>query len=390
MVMESWTRAVGLGLTAAVLVLYAGPAAANDQRASQDQIARLVRDLGSDKFPQRERATRELVELGIATREALVAASNDPDAEVRVRARAILATVSESDFRHRLEAFSADIDGSRKQTLPGWEQFAAQFGASQLARQLFVEMQRAEPELLAEYSKGTKAAGDALDARCHGLIQQIMQSQREGMVSLGTMASLLFVGSAEGVSVDEQISMHLYPWIFYQTGFRTNAHTGLWSGMLKKLVGMWVVKDASPGATNQNLLFAASLELKGEVLGVSARVLANPQSPANNRQMAILMLGKFSGKESLSTIEKLLDDTSSCGIVQANNPPRQVEVQIRDVALAVLVHLTGQNLREYGFLSAQHFPATLFQVGTLTFTDPAQREAALKKWSQWRAEHPDS
>ncbi len=387
MVTESWTRAAGLGLSA-LLMLQGVAATANDQRASQDQIARLVRDLGSDKFTQRERATRELIELGIATREALVAASNDPDAEVRVRARAILATVSESDFRHRLEAFSADIDGSRKQTLPGWEQFAAQLGASQLSRQLFVEMQRAEPELLAEYSKGTKAASDALEARCHGLIQQIMQSQREGMVSLGTMASLLFVGSAEGVSVDEQISMHLYPWIFYQPGFRTNALAGLWSGTLKKLVGMWVVKDASPGATSQNLMFAASLELKAEVLGVSTRVLANPLNPASTRQVAILMLGRFAGKESLPTIEKLLDDTSNCGIVQANN--RQIEVQIRDVALAVLVHLTGQKLRDYGFLSAQHFPPTLFQVGTLTFTDPAQREAALKKWSQWRAEHPAS
>jgi len=64
-----------------------------------------------------------------------------------------------------------------------------------------------------------------------------------------------------------------------------------------------------------------------------------------------------------------------------------VELQIRDVSLAVLLHLTGQNLREYGYTSAQPNPATLFQVASLTFLGPAQRDAAMKKWSRWRMEH---
>ena len=64
--------------------------------------------------------------------------------------------------------------------------------------------------------------------------------------------------------------------------------------------------------------------------------------------------------------------------------------QIRDVALAILLHMTDQNLREYGFPSAQPYGETAFQEGALGFADPAAREAALRKWARWRADHPDS
>ena len=60
------------------------------------------------------------------------------------------------------------------------------------------------------------------------------------------------------------------------------------------------------------------------------------------------------------------------------------------MALATLVHMTGQNVRDYGFESAQPYAPTVFQVGTLGLNDAEAREKALRKWAQWRAEHPES
>ncbi|MBI3838779.1 MAG: hypothetical protein HY288_12710 [Planctomycetia bacterium] len=387
--MGCWASWISPGLAAAVLVLSAGLVAGTDSRPSSDRIAQLLRELGSGSFVARERATRELTDLGIVAREALAAATNDPDAEVRVRARAILATVSESDFRNRLEAFASDYDGRQKQTLPGWEQFSARFGPSRGVRELFVEMQRAEPELLEALTKGGKPASDLLELRCHAIMQHMMANpNREGLISLGTMASLLFVGSTDGVDVDEQTGMQFYGWI-YQPVFQRNTRGGSWSSVLKKLLGTWIVKDGGSAATFQNLMLAASFELKSEGLTVATRALANEAGPAPIRQYAILSIGRFGGKEHLPMIEKCLQDTTNCNVLQANNPPHQTEIQIRDVALAVLVHLTGQHLRDYGYVQVQPNPQTLFQVGTLAFNDAARREAALKKWSQWRAEHPE-
>ena len=129
--------------------------------------------------------------------------------------------VTETDFRGRVEAFSADYDGSRGQTLPGWERFSKTFGTSHQARQLFVEMAREEHELLAAYAAGGAAANAALDARCQSLLQQFMQiSSGETLLPLGTVAALLAVGSADDVRVDEQLGVQLYTWMIYRAGLR--------------------------------------------------------------------------------------------------------------------------------------------------------------------------
>ncbi len=136
--------------------------------------------------------------------------------------------------------------------------------------------------------------------------------------------------------------------------------------------------------TNQNLILAATLELKSETLAIAGRVLDSDESPTGTRQIAILMISRFGDKPQIKQIEDLLEDATNCGTVQVEKPPHQVELQIRDVALAALLHMTGQDLKEYGYDSAQEYGPTVFQVGTLGFADAATREAALKKWSEWR------
>ena len=54
------------------------------------------------------------------------------------------------------------------------------------------------------------------------------------------------------------------------------------------------------------------------------------------------------------------------------------------------MQLTGQNMGDYGYVAAQPHPTTVFQINTLIFAQPAQRDTALKKWARWRMEHPGS
>jgi hypothetical protein len=353
--------------------------------ATPQQIDVLVQDLGSEKFAVRQRASRELIRLGIATKDALEQAAASGDAEVRLRARKILSQVVAADFNQRLEAFAGDHDGGASQALPAWGKFSAQFGTSRPARQLFVEMQRAEPELLAAYEEGPEQATVAINERT----RQIMDGQRESLGQLGTLATLLFVGGADKVRVDEDGCLHIYPYVV-QTTYHRNNKTALWPGLLKKMVGQWVAKDTTPSMTNQNLTLAAQLDLKNETLAIATRVLASTESPPGSKQISILMIGRFGDEEDLSLIEKLLNDQTSCGKVSVEQPPRQVDLQIRDIVLAAMLHMTGQNLHEYGYHSVQEFAPTVFQVGTLGFADEETRNLALKKWRQWRAEHPDA
>lgn len=396
--MGAWPRAFGIVAALAVASHSFRPVTAGNPLGdaaatvspvvSAAEIQRLVGELGSDSFATRQRATRELTALGIAAREPLEQAIRDGDAEVRVRARAILASVTEADFQVRLEAFAADYDGSAKQTLPGWSAFAAQFGSTRAARQIFVEMQRAEPELLEAFGKADKSLDTVLNERCQAISQAATHGQREESMSIGTVATLLLVGASDEVTVEEQPGVQLFSWMIYQPAFQRNARVGPYAAMLKKLLGRWVMKDST--ATVQNLLFAATYELKPEAVQLASRVLtAEPLQQATARQYAMLVVGRFGDKQHVPMLEKLFTDATSLGTVQSSVPSRQVELQVRDIALAAALHITKQNLRDYGYVAPQPNPTLLFQVTTLYFNEPALRDAALKKWAQWRSEHPE-
>jgi hypothetical protein len=383
------------GLAAAVLAVPFPHVLASDQRAPErasqpaasERIETLIRELGSDQFAGRERASRELVELGIVTREALQRAATSPDAEVRNRARAILATVSETDFRERLEAFSADYDGRQHRSLPGWDQFSSLFGGSRLARELFVEMQRAEPELLEAVAASPQAATDALASRS----QAMLDGHSDVNLGLGTVASLLFAATGPEVKLNEHSSMQLLPYVVQLTYQRHNK-SPMWSPLLKKLVGRWLVKDTAPATAFQNLLMAAQLELKPESLTVAGRILSAEVAQSNARQIALVVMGRYGDRSHVSLVERLLGDTSRCEIGVSGGPdPKQArQMQVRDLALAVLIHLTDQELGDYGTATPQAYGPVGFPLRALSFPDDAARDAAHKKWVAWRTTHPDA
>jgi hypothetical protein len=79
--------------------LLIGLALAAPAVSADASLARLIAQLGSDRYEEREVATRDLDALGSAALEALRRATTDDDAEVRRRARGLIATIEK-----RLEA----------------------------------------------------------------------------------------------------------------------------------------------------------------------------------------------------------------------------------------------------------------------------------------------
>jgi hypothetical protein len=357
------------------------------------EAAELVVQLGAPSFTARERATKRLTRLGIVARAALEAASKDSDAEVRSRAGEILADVLEADFQTRLEAFAADIDSRQKYDLPSWDRFRKQLGDDRSARLLFVEMQRAEPALLEIFATGGKPAGELFTNRCLALQQstQLATNQNDagqGQISLGTVAALLFVGGAEDVPVDEQAGVQLFSFIqqpvfqasIQQPGMPSTSADPVQSARLKKLLGAWIVKNNGSSIAFQNLMLAFHFELK-EGLDLGVRMLGNDSGQPHVRQYAILAIGRFGDKRHIPLIEPLLKDATPCLSQRING--HDVQTQIRDFALAVLVSLTSQQFKDYGFEHLQLNQQLLVQPNTVGFADRAKREAALAKWADW-------
>jgi hypothetical protein len=361
-------------------------AAATGQKDTADshEISLLVRQLGDPAYTVRQRATKRLVELGIITQPLLTRALEDEDAEVRSRAGQVLAQVVEADFRLRLEAFANDPEGRQQHTLPCWGRFSQVFGQDKVSRMLFVEMQLAEPALLEALDTNPKLAGELFAMRIQSIRQSLQFPPRDGIgpptISLGSICSLLLVSGTDGVTVSDQDAMQLSS-LFRQPTFQRilQAHAG--SAILKKMLGTWIVHNSSSDLAHQNFDLAFNLDLK-EALDLGVKMLANEgrgQKPAI-RQDALLAIGRYGNHTHIALVEPLLKDTDFCSPQQGNDPRQS---QVRDVALAVLVHLSGQELKAYGLDHIPSHSPTLFQPGMIAFSDPLMRKTALHKWEIW-------
>jgi hypothetical protein len=347
------------------------------------EVAALVAQLGDRSFAVRQRASRQLERFGSAGEAELRKALEHGDAEVRRRAGQVLARVLAADLDSRLAAFVRDVDGSRRHELPAWEAYRQAIGQDRAARELFVQMQRSEPGLLAALQLGPRQAGDALHARCLELVQVAPETGEAESPTLGTVACLLLVGGDPAVAVDEQLATQTYRFIYQacELGLRDAEQ----APAVRALLGRWVRREVGQEASYQHLFLAASFNLP-EGLDVARRWVTKDGVPPHMRQYAILVIGRFGQADDLPRIVPLLHDTAVCAAQVTNK--RQVQTQVRDVALAVAVRLSGQQLRDYGFNRALEHDRFLYATATLGFADPAERDAALKKWADWSAAQP--
>lgn len=80
----------------AVVLMFPGPLAA--QPPGQLRVARLIKQLGSESFVERTSATGELEQIGPAAREKLAAAAHDPNPDIRLQAKDLLARLALRDL----------------------------------------------------------------------------------------------------------------------------------------------------------------------------------------------------------------------------------------------------------------------------------------------------
>ncbi len=119
---------------------------------------------------------------------------------------------------------------------------------------------------------------------------------------------------------------------------------------------------------------AEALPLALEIIGRDPKYLTISPSL---QMTAILAVGKLGSEQHVAAIEPLLEDRGEIQIGQQINGMGAAggtiqTLQVRDVALAVLLHLTEQEPLTYGYLHAQANPQTVFNVQS---SDAGKRRA---------------
>lgn len=358
----------------------AAPLPADDSRldASEDRVALLIEQLGSDQFTIRETAMRQLIQLGEAAMPRLREVSSHDDREVRTRARKILEIVRRDDLERRLAAFwnGSDRDSDR---LPGWTRYREIAGDSVEARALYVEMVRADPELMMAVGQGGDTLAERMARERPRLVKVPVNNVAQKLVLLkppNAMVLLLAdVVRPDGTEPLLSTSLLLYRSV---SVLATTSH----GSAQRKLMGAWVRRapvDEFTLTFSLNNALVEGLDAATRTIREAKEVTVVPRE-FMQRKSAVLLVARFGDESHIPLLESLLEDTSK--LAGARRAGTAVPTEIRDVALLALAHLTKQDLDRYGLKHVPRSPQTVFVVSNVTFASNEGRTNAIRAWRE--------
>jgi hypothetical protein len=375
----------GIGM---VLVRADGPAAPAPPAATPQEYRKavaLVRQLGDRSFRIREQASRELLKMRLAARQAVEEGTKDKDPEVRRHCRQLLPELLRADLFERIDGLVADREGKNRHDLPGWPLFRELVGSDDDARRLFADVSRREPDLLAALEKNPAQAADVCDKRC----QQLAKTLHSPAIPVplpADLAPLFLVAADRRVKVSTDVANYLCS-ALERPGPREAMTVQPPGSPFRKLVLAWMERQTDGFPMGRVLQAATNLRLP-EAAGMAIKVARHKQASTGARGEALVLLGKGKdGNDHLALFESLLEDRGVVAGFGIGGPGGgwRGTTELRDVALAMLVHLTDQKHADYGFTYTRSGRSFLFNAPVLGFSSNEDREAALKKWKTWKA-----
>lgn len=353
----------------------------------------LIRLLGSEVFREREQATETLERLGVGARDAILGGLKSEDPEVVRRCRLILPMVESKEMETLIQKLSSPNFNPEELNVPGWTRFKEMMGSGAVERKLFVEICKADLPLLRDVERKPELGFDLIQAKCV-LVQRNFQAPATSgvaQIAEGELAAILFCATNPKVRIPPA-SLHIINNLLYNNSVRVLLTGANDASPLRKLVSLWLSFPTDPSILVQNLYIASNLKLK-ESVDLAVRVLA-PKDPkgligvnAHQKSVAIISVGTMGNKSHIPILQNFLGDDAIVTNFQFNK--ERGTTQVNDCALAMLVHLTGQSHKDYGFSFANNGRPGNFTPYGMGFSSPQVRKEAFDKWEKWAKANPD-
>ena len=335
----------------------------------------LVQQLGDAKFVNRQLASEELTRRGLAALEAVRNGTESSDGEIRYRSKSVLRAIRHLERERLINAFIAGLEVEAAEELPGWNDFQRLAGESEQDRSLYVQILESEWAFLdAVYQSDRTLASSLLSNRCQTL--KAMQNRKP--VTIGNLAAVLLVASREDVDLTNQTS--LISLLYSNSDLDRAMRIGTYRVGLRNLLGAFIGKPTIDRTLVQRLNF--SLRYNVPEGAVPARiVLADRLGMPHDRQYSILVLAKLGEEIDEELIAGMLDDS---GLVASHHRinNKQITTQVRDIALATLIHKSGEDFKDYGMANVSLNSMSVLNQATVGFTNDEAREEAITKWQR--------
>ena len=117
---------------------------------------------------------------------------------------------------------------------------------------------------------------------------------------------------------------------------------------------------------------------------VARKLLMNTTNFSTSEQYAAICAARFGGA---AEIELLLPLLTQKTLVHSWSTPQAggklIKTQLRDTALIMLLHLTKQNPKDYGYRFSRPNPTFVYEVYSCGFAEDENRQKAHQKWTVW-------
>ncbi len=352
----------------------------------------LVRQLGATSFAQRQSAARKLLAIGVTAKPALVQGMHQEDLEIRLGAHRILVQVLQSDFDGRIAAFLDARGGDGAHDLPGWHLFRDQVGDTPITRHLYADMLRTEQDLIEALARKDVALERMLIDRAQFLTSSNMVfNGRRISVTGPTLATVLLIGTqtlktpaAESAKRSPSTVTSRIAALLNSSTTRSTIQQGAYSPLIRKLLAGWI-DEIGDSQQQYGWSYAMQLVLKYDLREqgprIAKKVLDNPGNSSSAVPYAAILLGRFGTVKDAARLESHLANTQvfhTWSNTQLKKEP--IRIQVRDVVLAMLIRLHGEDPSAYGFKLLQADEQMIYKVYTMGFLKDSQREAAFAKW----------
>ncbi len=352
------------------------------QEAPTSRADQLVQQLGAARFEQREQAAAELVQLGAAAREAVRRGLQSPDAEVRHRCRRILRLLEHQWIQEQLGRFLRDPEFAEMEQLPGWRHFLDVLGGNRkTALTLYRQLARDRQTLLLNWNDPRQ-----LQRTLEQLVQVVYLQTRTHVggrprpPSTSTIAGLFAASLHPKVQPSAEL-LHILQMLSYQGSFRSAALGGQHSSALRHLLSRWLKRYHREIDSNRLLSWAVSFQLPG-ALEPAVQVVKNGGPNGHMLAQAMLVVARFGKREHAPLLKQHMKNQKV--VYQLRRRSNDVlRVEVRDVALAVTIHLHGQDPKRFGFAELQRNPQLVFQPTSLGFSSQEARERAFDRWKKF-------
>jgi hypothetical protein len=172
---------------------------------------------------------------------------------------------------------------------------------------------------------------------------------------------------------------------FRQDVFASAMQVGPQRDILGKMLGLWI-ENARSWEGFHAMLLAMQYELP-QGLAPAQRLLESEVSDENQavyRGFALQTFARFGDTSHIPIVEPLLDDASPYGGALNVSGNAKYQTQVRDIALATLVHLAKENPQRFGLTRIKPSSSQVFNPNSVAFEDDAQREKAIETWRAFR------